>query len=195
MAEWLLRLLVGLTVAIVVGVVQLLVGVVRLGLRLLRLVGLRGARLAGLAATLAGVWWAAQVIGTGPAVRLALIGWAAWATRHHRAAIRQHAAVRRLAAAQQAAMRRLTAALEQHTSALGATVERGQAGPGPDATTTARPGGAPAAAPWPAADQPPDQALGAVGRYAAAWARRHTPPAAAGATPPQPTVLDRRPPR
>jgi hypothetical protein len=185
MAEWLLRLLVGLTVAIVVGVVQVLAGVVRLGLRLLGLVGFRGARLAALAATLAGVWWAAGVVEVGPAVRLALIGWAAWATRHHRAAIRQHAAVRRL-----------TAALERHSGALAAAT-RGQAGPGPGAgpATTAPRQGASAAPPWPTADQTPEQTLGALGRHAAAWAARHGPPAAAGGASTRPAVPARRRPR
>jgi hypothetical protein len=186
MAEWLIRLLVGLTVAIVVGVVQVLAGVVRLGLRLLGLVGFRGARLAALAATLAGVWWAAGVVEVGPAARLALIGWAAWATRHHRAAIRQHAAVRRL-----------TAALERHTGALAAAAKRGQASPGPGAgpATTAPPQGAPACPPWPTADQTPEQTLGALGRHAAAWAARHGPPAAPGGASTRPTVPERRPPR
>jgi hypothetical protein len=184
MTEWLVRLLVGLTVAIVVGVVQLLAGVVRLGLRLLRLVGFRGARLAALAATLAGTWWAASVVEVGPAARLALIGWAAWATRHHRAAIRRHTAVRRL-----------TAALEQHTSALGVVAKWGQAGPGPGPATTAPPHDGPAVPPWPTADQTPEQTLGALGRYAAAWVGRHSPPAAAGGTSTRPSVPARRPPR
>jgi hypothetical protein len=179
MTGLLARLLVGLPLAVVVATAQLLVGVVRLGLWLLGRVGFRGARLAGLAVTLAGVGWAAHVVGVGPAARLALIGWVAWATRHHRAAIRRHAAVRRLAAAQQAAVRRLTAALEQHTSAL--------------ATATRTPAPAhqvSAASPWPAADQPPDQGVAALGRYAAAWVRRHTP--TGGGTPPRP---HERPPR
>jgi hypothetical protein len=195
MAEWLVRLLVGLTVAIVVAVARLLVGVVRLGLRLLGLAGFRGARLAALAATVAGVLWATATVGVGPAVRLVVIGWAVWATRHHRAAIRQHAAVRRLAAAQHAAVRRLTAALEQHTSALDAAARREQ----PDLTsspTAAAPSrGTTGRPPWPRGDQTPDQLLGALGRYAAAWTRRHTPHPAAASSPPRPAVLDRRPPR
>jgi hypothetical protein len=173
MTEVLVRLVVGLTVAIVGGMVQLLAGAVRLGLWLLALAGFRGARLAGLAATVAGVWWAAATVGVGPALRLAVIGWAAWATRHHRAVIRQTAAVRRLAAAQQAAVRRLTAALAQHTDALAAATTR----PASGSTTTAGDRDVPAVPPWPAADQPPDQMLGALGRYAQAWVRRHAAPA------------------
>jgi hypothetical protein len=170
MTEGLVRLVVGLTVAVVGGVVQLLVGVVRLGLWLLALAGFRGARLVGLAATVAGVWWAAATIGVGPAVRLAVIGWAAWATRHHRAVIRQHAAVRRLTTAQQAAVRRLTAALHQHADAL--TAARPQ--PASTSTTADRP--VPAVPPWLAADQPPERAVVALGRYAAAWAPAATAP-------------------
>jgi hypothetical protein len=183
MSGLLARLLVGLPLAVVVAAAQLLVGVGRLGLWLLGRVGFRGARLAGLAATGAGVGWAAGVVGVGPAARLAVIGWVAWATRHHRAQLAQHAAVRRLAAAQQAAARRLTAALAQHTGALAAATR-----PLPTRPTTTT---APAPAHQvPAADQPPDQAVAALGRYAAAWVRRHTP--AGGGTPPRPS---RRPPR
>jgi hypothetical protein len=114
-------------------------------------------------------------VGVGPAVRLAVIGWAAWATRHHRAVIRRTAAVRRLAAAQQAAVRRLTAALQQHTDALAASTTP----PASGSTTTTATGDrdVPAVPPWLAADQPPDQMLGALGRYAQAWVRRHAAPA------------------
>jgi hypothetical protein len=175
MAEWLVRLLVGLTVAIMVAVVQLLVGMVRLGLRLLGAVGFRGARLVALAATVLAVGWAAPIVGGGPVVRLAVIGWAAWATRHHRAAIRQHAAVRRLAAAQQAAVRRLTAALQQHADALAAAKSQ----PPSSSTTPATAAGrdVPAVPAWHRADQPADRAVVALGRYAATWARRHAAPA------------------
>jgi hypothetical protein len=199
MTRLLVRLLVGLPVAVLAATVQLLVGVVRLGLWLLGRVGFRGARLAGLAATGAGVGWAAGTIGLGPAVRLALVGWVAWATRHHRAQLAQHATVRRLAAAQQAAVRRLTGALEQHTGALAAATRPLPARPAttttptPLATATTAPARArqvSAASPWPAADQPPDQGISALGRYAAAWVRRHTP--AGGGTPPRP---HERPPR
>jgi hypothetical protein len=197
-------LLVGLPVAVLVATAQLLVGVVRLGLWLLGRVGFRGARLAGLATTLAGVGWAAGTIGVGPAARLAVIGWAAWATRHHRAQLAQHATVRKLAGAQQAAVRRLTAALEQHTGALAAATKPPPARPAtttttPAPATTAIPAPAhqvPAASPWPAADQAPGQGVAALGRYAAAWVRRHTPPAAGGDAPAPPTAdPSRRPPR
>ncbi len=107
-----------LTLHLVEALVRLLWLAGRLGLRLLALAGFRGARLLGLAATLAAVRWAAASVGTGPAVRLALIGWAAWLTRHHRAAIRRSTAVRRLTRAQQAAAAKLTAALERHHGTL-----------------------------------------------------------------------------
>jgi hypothetical protein len=174
------ELLVGLVVDLTIGVVGLLVGAVRLGLRLLGLAGFRGARLAGLAATLAGVGWAAGVVGTGPAVRLAIISWAAWATRHHRAAIRQHAAVRRLASAQQAAVRKLTAALEQHAAGLDAATQPSPTHPAatPATGTASKDRDVLASPPWQAAEQPSAaQGIAALGRYAAAWARRHTAPA------------------
>jgi hypothetical protein len=177
MTGLLARLLVGLPLAVLAAAAQLLLGVVRLLLWMLGRVGFRGARLAGLAATLAGVGWAAQHVGVGPAARLAVIGWVAWATRHHRAQL-----------AQQAAVRRLTAALEQHTSALATATRPLPARP--TTTTTAPARQVPPAAPWPAANQPPDQGVAALGRYAAAWVRRHTP--AGGGTPPRPP---RRPPR
>jgi hypothetical protein len=175
MTEALVRLLVGLTVAVAGGLARLLLLVVRLVLWLLALVGFRGARLAGLAATVAGVWWAAATVGPGPVVRLVVIGWAAWAARHHRAAIRQTAAVRRLATAQQAAVRTLTAALRQHTEAL-AAAKSGSVSSS-RTTTTPTDGEGPAVLPWQAADQRPDRAVAAVGRYAAAWVRRHAAPA------------------
>jgi hypothetical protein len=172
------RLLVGLPVAVLVATAQLLLGVVRLGLWLLGRVGFRGARLAGLAATLAGVWWAAATIGLGPAGRLALIGWAVWFTRHHRAAIVQHATVRRLATAQQAAMRRLTAALEQYTAALAKTAPaRPTPRPAPTVTSAQEPDVL-ATPPWQATDQASAaQGIAALGRYAAGWVRHHANPA------------------
>jgi len=171
MTELLVRLVVGLTLAVVGGLVRL----ARLGLWLLGLAGFRGARLAGLAATLAGVSWAAGVVGTGPAVRLALIGWAAWATRHHRAAIRQHAAVRRLANAQQAAVRRLAGALEQHAAALEQHAQRPPARSAATRATGDR--DVLAGPPWQAAERSPaGEGIAALGRYAAAWARQHAAP-------------------
>jgi hypothetical protein len=169
MTEVLVRLVVGLTAAIVGGLVRL----VRLGLWLLGLAGFRGAHLAGLAATVAGVWWAAATVGVGPAVRLAAIGWAAWALRHHRATIRQTVAVRRLAAAQQAAVRRLTGALQQYTDALAATTTP----PASGSTTTTTTGDRDVpAVPWLAADQAAVRGVAALGRYAEAWVRCHAAP-------------------
>jgi len=111
--ELLARLVVWLAVTLVAGTVRLLLLVVRLALWLFALAGFRGARLLGLAATVAGVRWAAATVGAGPAVRLAAIGWAAWALRHHRAAIRRNAAVRRV-----------SLALERYAAELGAAAKR-----------------------------------------------------------------------
>jgi hypothetical protein len=186
MTEVLVRLVVGLTVAIVCGVVQLLVGVARLGLWLLARAGLRGTRLVGLAATVAGVWWAAAAVGTGPAVRLALIGWAAWALRHHRAAIRQHAAVRRA-----------TAAMERYAAELAAATKRWQPPtprpttprPGPAPTATRPPGGVPGLPP-PLPFEP--SRFEAVARYVAGrWGARPSP----AAPTPHAALVDRKEPR
>jgi hypothetical protein len=168
------ELLVRLAVAIPVAVVVVALG--RLGLFLLALAGFRGARLLGLATTLVGVWWAAGQVGLRPAVWLAVIAWAAWAVRHHRAAIRQHAAVRKL-----------TSALQHHTDAMAAA---GRARPArssstarsaPTRTTVPRTargdGGRLAVRPWPEARQSPEQTVAALGRHAEAFIARHTPPA------------------
>ncbi len=171
MTEVLVRLWIGLTVHVVTAAVRLVLLVVRLGVRHPSLVGL--------AATVAGVRWAAATVGAGPAVRLALVGWAAWATRHHRAAIRQHAAVRRLATAQQATVRKLTAALAQHTDALAAATKSLPGRPGSSSTTpatlaTTAGRGTPAAPPWQSLERSSAaQGVVALGRYAEAWARRH----------------------
>jgi hypothetical protein len=167
MTELLIRLLVGLVIAMVAGVVRLLLGVVRLVLWLFALAGFRGARLLGLAATVAGVCWAAATVGVGPAVRLALIGWAAWAVRHHREAIRRSAAVRRV-----------TFALDRYAAELGAAAKRLQP-PRPRPTTT-RPGSTPTPAPPPGGTPgiPPPLAfepsrLETVARYVAGrWGTR-----------------------
>jgi hypothetical protein len=186
----LVRISLAVAVTLVVAAVRLLLGAGRLGLWLLALAGFRGARLVALAATGVGVWWAAGQVGLRPAVWLAVIAWAAWAMRHHSAAIRQHAAVRRL-----------TAALEQHTGALAAATRTLQAHPTPTtATTTATPTTVTTTAvdpevaatrPWPAAGQSPERAVAALGRHATAWVRRHTLPADAGT----PTRPHRRHPR
>jgi hypothetical protein len=173
MTTVLVRLLVWLPTVLLVVVVRLLLGTGRLGLRLLGLAGFRGARLAALAATLLGVWWAARQIGLRPAAWLAVIGWAAWATRHHRASIRQHVAVRRL-----------IAALERQASTLAVATQTPQATPRLPRPRSQRPGPPPRwlrsdkglpVPPQPAADQAPEQAVAALGRYAAAWVGRHTP--------------------
>ncbi len=182
MSELLARLVVWLTVALVAGVVRLLLFAVRLALWLFALAGFRGARLLGLAATVAAVHWAAGVVGTGPAVRLALVGWAAWAARHHREAIRRSAAVRRA-----------TLALDRYAAELGAATKRLQ--PPVPRPTKPRPGPAqsipaPPGMPPPLAFEP--SRLDAVARYVAGrWGARSRP-----ATPsPHAALADRKEPR
>jgi hypothetical protein len=177
------RLLVWLTVTLVASTVRLLLFAVRLVLWLFALAGFRGARLAALAATVAGVRWAAQVVGVGPAVRLALVGWAAWAVRHHRGAIRQHAAVRRV-----------TAALEHYAAELGAATRRWQPPkpiprPGPAQTPVPPQGGAPSIPP--PLPFEPHPGLARVIRYVAGrWGGRPGP-----AVPtPHAALVDRREP-
>jgi hypothetical protein len=172
-----IRIALAVTVTTVALLVRLLLGAGRLGLWLLALAGFRGARLLALAATAVGVWWAAGKVGLRPAVWLAVIGWVAWAVRHHQTAIAQHAAVRRL-----------TTALQQHTDALAAAGKARMARPAPATATTHHArvtvargvqvdADSPAARPWPQADQSAEQMLAALGRYAAGFVRRHLPPA------------------
>ena len=186
MAVLLTRLVVWLAVTLVATTVRLLLFAVRLVLWLFALAGFRGARLAALAATVAGVQWATATVGAGPAVRLALVGWAAWAVRHHRTAIRQHAAVRHA-----------TAALEHYAAELGAATRRWQ--PPTPRPTTPRPGPAPTAAPpGGAPGLPPPlpvepSRLEAVARYVAGrWGAR---PAAKTNPAPHAALVDRREPR
>jgi hypothetical protein len=169
------RIALAVTVTAVVLTVRLLLVAGRLGLWLLALAGFRGVRLIALAATLVGVWWAAATVGPGPAVRLAVIGWAAWAVHHHQAAIAQHAAVRRL-----------TTTLLRHTDALTTAASTRPAQPLPTPAQPTRPASTRAAPadrggltvrPWPQAGQPPEQTVTVLGRYAAAFVARHTPPA------------------
>jgi hypothetical protein len=171
------RIALAVTVTAAALVLRLLLGVGRLGLWLLALAGFRGARLLALAATAVGVWWAAGKVGLRPAVWLAVIGWVAWAVRHHRAVLAQHAAVRRL-----------TTGLQQHTDALAAAGKARLARP---ATATARShhvrgtvtrgaqgdADSPAARPWPESNQSAEQTLAVLGRFAAGFVRRHLPPA------------------
>jgi uncharacterized membrane protein YedE/YeeE len=142
------------------GIVRLavagLVLLVRALLGLLGLAGLGGARLAWLVATVLAVGWAAQVVGLRAAVAVAALGWLVWATRHHRAQLRQRAA-----------LRKLTRALQTHTRAPHATQPQRARRVAADAL---------AAPPRLAAGQTPEQALRALERYAAAWTRRHTQP-------------------
>ena len=186
MTEALIRLAVWLTITIVAATVRLVLLAVRLVLWLFALAGFRGARLAALATTLVGVRWAAATVGTGPAVRLALVGWAAWATRHHRAAIRRNAAVRRA-----------TAALEHYAAEVAAATKRWQ--PPKPTAATARPGPAPPSAPpngAPGIPPPlpfePHPGLARVTRYVAGrWGAR---PAAKTNPAPHAALVDRREP-
>ncbi len=145
------------------GIVRLLVAALvllaRLLLGLLGLAGLRGARLAWLAATLAAVGWAAQVVGLRAAVAFALLGWLGWATRHQRTRLRQRVA-----------FRKLTRALRTHPHVSHATQPR-------RARRVAAVADALAPPPRLAANETPEQALRALERYAAAWTRHHTHPA------------------
>jgi hypothetical protein len=182
MAGLLARLLAWLAVTVVASVVRLLLFAVRLALWLFALAGFRGARLVALAATVAGVRWAAATVGVGPALRLAAIGWAAWALRHHRAAIRRNAAVGRV-----------TFALEHYAAGLGAAAKRLQPPrprptmprPGPAQTIQAPPG-----MPPPLPFEP--SRLDALARYVAKrWGARPGP-----TTPtPHATLADRKEPR
>jgi len=186
MTGLLARLVVWLAVMMVAATVRLLLFAARLALWLFALAGFRGARLAALAATLVGVRWAAATVGVGPAVRLALVGWAAWAVRHHRTAIRRNAAVRRA-----------TAALERYAAELAAATRRWQ--PPRPRPARPRPGLAPTAVPPPggAPGLPPPLAfessrLEAVARYVAGrWGAR---PAAKTNPAPHAALVDRREP-
>jgi hypothetical protein len=173
------RLLAWLTITLVAGTVRLLLFAVRLALWLFALAGFRGRRLLALAATVAGVRWATPVVGVGPAVRLAAIGWAAWALRHHRAAVRRNAAVRRA-----------TLALERYAAELGAATRRWQPPtprPGPAPTTAPPPSGTPGLPP-PLAFEP--SRLEAVARHVAArWAGK---PAATTRPAPHAALADRK---
>ena len=173
----LVRICLAVAVTLVVAAVRLLLGAGRLGLWLLALTGFRGARLVALAATGVGVWWAAGQVGLRPAVWLAVIAWAAWAMRHHRAAIRQHAAVRRLTAALQHHANTLAAAGPARSVRSAATARIA-----PTRTTARVDGGRLAVRPWPEASQSPEQSIAALGRHAEAFIARHTPPASPAPT-------------
>jgi hypothetical protein len=113
------------------------------------------------------------MVGVGPAVRLAAIGWAAWAVSHQRAAIRRSAAVRRA-----------TFALERYAAELGAASKRWQ--PPTPPPTKRRPRPAPTAPPVGAPGLPQPLAfepsrLEAVARYLAG--RRGARPRPAAPTP------------
>jgi len=173
----LVRIALAVTVTLVVATLRLLVGAGRLGLWLLARAGFRGARLLALAVTGVALWWAAGKVGLRPAVWLAVIGWTAWAVRHHRTVIGQHAAVRRL-----------TATPQQHTDALATAGKARLPRPATASARTARPRMTVPRAdaadstrldvrPWPDGSQSPEQTLAALGRHAARFVARHTPPA------------------
>jgi hypothetical protein len=185
MTGLLARLLVWLTFTMV----RLLLFAVRLVLWLFALVGFRGARLVALMATVAGVRWAAQTVGVGPAVRLAVIGWAAWAVRHHRAAIRRSAVVRRLTAAMEGYAAELAAATKRLQRPVKSKPRPTRPRPGPAQVPGPRPGRAPGL-PLPLPFEP--SRLEAVARYVVGrWGAR---PAARTGPAPHPALVDRRKP-
>jgi len=181
MTQALVRLVVWLLVTLVAATVRLLLLGVRLGLWLFALAGFRGARLLALAATVAGVRWAAATVGVGPAVRLAAIGWAAWALGHHHSAIRRNAAVRRA-----------TLALEHYAAELGAAARRWQPPrptprPGPAQPPAPPPSGAPGIPP--PLPFEPHPGLARVTRYVAErWGTRPHP----AAPTPHAALVDRK---
>jgi hypothetical protein len=161
------RLLLRLVAAGVVLLVRVLLG-------LLALVGLRGTRVARLAATILGIGWAANLVGLRAAAMLTALVWLVWlvwATRHQRARLRDRVALRRLT-------RALETRLETRSRAL-ATAPKPASVPRPGRNAT-RDGdalaGALASGPRLAASQTPEQAMRTLERYAAAWTRRHTHP-------------------
>lgn len=176
-----------LAVTLVASLVRLLLFVVRLALWGFALAGFRGLRLLGLAATVAGVRWAAPIVGTGPAVRLALVGWAAWALRHRREAIRRSAAARRLARVAEGYAAELAAAAKRWRPP-----RPGRATPTPDPAPPATPpGGGTPGLPPPLAFEP-SPGLAKVARFVA---RRWGPPPTSRTSPaPHAALVDRKEP-
>jgi hypothetical protein len=177
------RVLAGLHRAALRGVVHLAMVPLRGAVALLVWLGV-----ARVAATVLFVGWAEPIIGLRSAGWLVVIWWVHRLTRHKRAALYRHELLRR---AERALERQPIALLRTAERALGrgaialagatrppraypmATVPAKPRPALPPATTAADHAGV-ASTPQPAADQPPEQTVAALGRYAAAWVRRHT---------------------
>jgi hypothetical protein len=143
------------------------------------------------AASVLFVGWAEPIVGLRSATWLVVIWWVHRLTRHKRAELYRHALVRRAERALErtpiALVRRAERALGRQAIALAGASRTPQARPTPSsvAATRRRPALPPettatdhargATAPQPAANQAPEQAVAALGRYAAAWIGRHTP--------------------
>jgi hypothetical protein len=131
-------------------------------------------------ASVAFVGWAQPVVGLRSAGWLVAIWWLHRLTRHQRAELYRHELLRR---AERALERQPAALLHTAERALGRGVIAlaGASGPPrshPEATyapvVRRRPAlPPPPPAPEPAAGQPPEQTVAALGRYAADWVRRH----------------------
>jgi hypothetical protein len=164
------RVLAGLHRGLFRGVVYLATMPLRAAVALLVWLGV-----ARVAATVLFVGWAEPIVGLRSAGWLVVIWWVHRLTRHKRAELYRHELVRRA-----------ERALERQASALAASWRLRQAHPTPSSVPATRPRPAlppattaadhtgMATTPQPAAGQSPEQAVAALGRYAAVWVRRHT---------------------
>lgn len=190
------RLLAGLHRGLLRGVVYLAMLPLRAAVALLVWLGV-----ARVAATVLFVGWAEPIVGLRSATWLVVIWWVHRLTRHKRAELYRHELLRRAERALErqptALLRTVERALGRQVVALAGATRPRWAHPTPSSVpaTRRRPALPPAraaasqagatAAPQPAADQPPEQTVAALGRYAAAWVRRHTRQADGG-TPSRP---------
>jgi hypothetical protein len=142
------------------------------------------------AATVLFVGWAEPIVGLRSATWLVVIWWVHRLTRHRRAALYRHELLRRAERALErqptALMRTVECALGRQVVALAGATRPRWAHPRTGSVaatrhrrtlplaTTAADHARVATTPQPAADQPPEQAVAALGRHAAAWVRRHT---------------------
>jgi hypothetical protein len=178
------RLLAGLHRGLLRGMVYLAMLPLRAVVALLVWLGV-----ARVAATVLFVGWAEPIVGLRSAGWLVVIWWVHRLTRHKRAELYRHKLLRR---AERALERQPTALLRTAERALGRQVVALAGATRPrwihptptSVTARRRPALPPAttaashasvmATPQPAADQRPEQTVAALGRYAAAWVRRHT---------------------
>jgi hypothetical protein len=176
------RLLAGLHRGLLRGMVYLAMLPLRAVVALLVWLGV-----ARVAATVLFVGWAEPIVGLRSAGWLVVIWWVHRLTRHKRAALYRHELLRR---AERALERQPTALLRTAERALGrqvvalagATRPRwahptltsvmARRRPALPPATTAASHASVTAMPQPAADQPPEQTVTALGRYATAWVRR-----------------------